>query len=61
MKQIAIYDVVYDACVQRVRTNINTPSEFVGSRIWILEFCGGGKTIKEVESKSDNNNQARAT
>ena len=58
MKQIVIYDVVYNACVQSVCININTPSEFVGSAI--LELCGGGKTNRQVETKSDNN-QARAT
>ena len=59
MKQIVIYDVVYNACVQSVRTNINTPSEFVGSGI--VELCGGGNTNRRVETKNNNNNRARAT
>ena len=62
MKQIVIYDVVCNACVQSVQsvcTNINTPSEFVG--LGILELCEGGKTIRRVEIKNDNDNNARAT
>ena len=59
MKQIVIYYVVCNACVQSVRTNINTPSEFVGSGI--LDLCEGGKTIRRVETKNDNDNNARAT
>ena len=48
-----------NACVQSVRTNINTPSEFVESGI--LELCEGEETIRRVETKNDNNNNARAT
>ena len=59
MKQIVIYYVVCNACVQSVRTNINTPSEFVGSGI--LELCEGGKTIGRVETKNGNDNNARAS
>ena len=59
MKQIVIYAVVCNACVQSVRTNISTPSEFVGPGI--LELYEGGKTIGRVEIKNDNDNNARAT
>ena len=59
MKQIVIYDAVYNACVQSARTNINTPSEFVGSGI--VELCGGGNRNRRVETKNNKNNKARAT